>query len=121
MEFEDKKAIYLQIADYVTEQILRDVWPVAEKIPSIRDLAVDLSVNPNTVMRTYAYLVDQNIIQRQRGIGYFVSSDAKKVIVDLKKQHFYKAELPLFFKTIELLGISMQDLLKLYEDRNNAS
>ncbi|HEV7378757.1 MAG TPA: GntR family transcriptional regulator, partial [Dyadobacter sp.] len=56
MEFKDKQSIYLQIADYICEQILLAKWPPGERIPSVRDLASTLEVNPNTVMRTYDFL-----------------------------------------------------------------
>ena len=56
MEFRDNEAIYLQIAAYVSENILLGKWPAEEKIPSVRDMAVELEVNPNTVMRSYEFL-----------------------------------------------------------------
>ncbi len=121
MDFKAKKAIYLQIADHVCEQILRSIWLPDRKIPSIRELAIDLAVNPNTVMRTYAYLEEKSIINKKRGIGYFVALDANKKITELKKEQFYHDELPIFFKTIELLGISFPELQKLYEETKNES
>jgi len=72
MEFRDKQAIYLQISEYVCEQILLNKWLVGEKISSIRDLAVAMQVNPNTVQRAYDFLQQQEIITNKRGVGYFV-------------------------------------------------
>ena len=88
MEFQSKKAIYLQIADYVCEQILLKKWPVSEKIPSVRELAITLEVNPNTVARTYLFLEEKTIITMQRGIGYFVSEQSIEHIIALKKEEF---------------------------------
>lgn len=117
MEFKNKKAIYLQIADYVLEQILLKKWPENEKIPSVRELAVTIEVNPNTVMRTYTYLQERDIIKMQRGIGYFVADGAYDSTIVLKKQEFIGDDLPQFFKTMELLGVDFDDLKKLYEVR----
>lgn len=114
MEFKSKKSIYLQIADYICECILREEWKEDEKIPSIRDIAVTLEVNPNTVTRTYRYLEEQGIISIQRGVGYFVSKNAYDIILDLKKETFFKEELPELFRMMKLLSITIQDVLKFY-------
>lgn len=62
MNFHSNKAIYIQIADLICEKILSNTFKEEERIPSVRELAVDLEVNPNTVMRTYEYLQDLEII-----------------------------------------------------------
>lgn len=117
MDFLTKKAIYLQIADYVCEQILLAIWNENEKIPSVRELAVTLEVNPNTVMRTYAYLVEKEIIATQRGIGYFVSSNAYNNVVAEKKTEFLVTDLPQIFHTMDLLQISFDNIKQLYKER----
>jgi GntR family transcriptional regulator len=114
MEFRESQAIYLQIADLFCENILLKKWMTDEKIPSVREIAVEVEVNPNTAMRTYTYLQDKGIIYNKRGIGYFVAEDGYNKSLDLKKEKFYNQELPLFFKTIELLGISIEEVGKLY-------
>ena len=119
MDFQKQKAIYLQIADYVCEQILQGVW--TEKIPSIRELAVQIAVNPNTVTRTYAFLEEQGVIRIQRGIGYFVADHAKAHIVQLKKQEFLNETLPYCFKNMALLNLSFDDLKKLYQQHTGDS
>ncbi|OGT31561.1 MAG: GntR family transcriptional regulator [Gammaproteobacteria bacterium RIFCSPHIGHO2_12_FULL_35_23] len=117
MEFQSKKAIYLQIADYVCEQILLKKWPVSEKIPSVRELAITLEVNPNTVARTYLFLEEKTIITMQRGIGYFVSEQSIEHIIALKKEEFLSIELPQVFKTMDLLNIDLEQFKKLYDKR----
>lgn len=116
MEFKDKQAIYLQIADYVSEQIVLGKWPPGERIPSVRDMAGMLEVNPNTVMRTYEFLQGIEIIFNKRGIGYSVSYDANERIGAYRKERFLSNELPDFFRTISLLKISMEDIQLLYND-----
>jgi GntR family transcriptional regulator len=115
MEFKDKQAIYLQIADYICEQILLGKWPPGERIPSVRDLAAMIEVNPNTVMRTYDFLQGKEIIFNKRGIGYSADENASKKILDYKKERFLATELPEFFKNIYLLSIDMDDLRTRYE------
>ncbi len=116
MQFKDKKAIYIQIADKITDNILSKRWKQEERIPSVREMAVNMEVNPNTIARTYGYLQDQQIITNKRGIGYFVASNAIDLAVESKKQDFIKNELPLFFKSLELLGMDLGDIEKLYKD-----
>ncbi len=116
MQFKDKKAIYIQIADRITDNILSERWKEEERIPSVREMAVDMEVNPNTIARTYGYLQDQQIITNKRGIGYFVSSNAKNLAVESKKQDFIKNELPLFFKSLEVLEIDLKTIEPLYKE-----
>ena len=113
MEFRNKEAIYLQIAEYVGEQVLLGRWPISNKIPSVRELAGELAVNPNTVMRTYEFLGNRGIISNRRGIGYFPADDAPDRIREFRREQFFANDLPAFFKTITLLGISLEEI----EDR----
>lgn len=114
MRFHDKKAIYLQIADYFLERILKGHLPENERVLSVREMAAELEVNPNTVMRAYSYLQDLGILYNKRGIGYFISEDAKDKAGKIKKEEFIKEELPALFKTMDLLGIKPSDLNDLY-------
>ncbi|MES2731307.1 MAG: GntR family transcriptional regulator [Bacteroidota bacterium] len=114
MEFKDKQSIYLQIADYICEQLLLGKWPPSERIPSVRDLAVALEVNPNTVMRTYDFLQQKNIIFNKRGVGYFAAEDVTSQIVEYRKERFLESDLPEFFRTLYLLNISMEELQQRY-------
>ena len=115
MEFKDKQSIYLQIADYVCEQLLLGKWPASERIPSVRDLAVTLEVNPNTVMRTYDFLQGKNILFNKRGIGYFAAEEATARILEYRKERFLESELPEFFRTLYLLNISIEELEQRYK------
>jgi GntR family transcriptional regulator len=115
MEFKDKQSIYLQIADYICEQILLGKWPPGERIPSVRDLATMLEVNPNTVMRTYDFLQNKEIIVSKRGIGYSSDDKAIERILLYRKDRFVESELPDLFRTLYLLNIGMDEL----QDRYN--
>ena len=114
MDFNDKKVIYLQIADYVNDHILLGEWKGEDKIPSVRDLAVTLQVNPNTVMRAYDFLQQRGIIYNKRGMGNYVSANAGEKISSHRREHFLNTELPPVFRTIYTLGISFDELHRLY-------
>ncbi len=118
MEFKDNQAIYLQIADHFVENILQEKWKSGEKIPSVRDTAVEFEVNPNTTMRTFSYLQDKGIIFNKRGLGYFIADDGYARTMALKKEKFIEEELPTLFRSMELLGISFADLKTYYEKFN---
>jgi GntR family transcriptional regulator len=116
MEFRDNQAVYLQIVDYVCEQILMKNWKVEEKILSIRDLAIELQVTPNTVQRSYDFIQQLEIISNQRGIGFFVEKDAIKKILTYKKEQFVSKELPLIFKNMHLLKMDIKEIESLFNN-----
>lgn len=116
MEFKQKQTIYLQIADSICEKIVGGLIAEREKIPSIRSLAVDLEVNPNTVQRTYEYLQSEGIIYTQRGLGYFVSEGALAKIKHTRKIKFLEKELPTLFKNMSLLDIDLELIVKKYKE-----
>lgn len=115
MEFRENEAIYLQIAAYVGDNILLDKWPLNQKIPSVRELASDLQVNPNTVMRSYEFLQGQEVIMNKRGIGFFVAETAKERIIAFRKERFLRQELPEFFRTLQFLDISIDEIKQRFE------
>jgi DNA-binding transcriptional regulator YhcF (GntR family) len=114
MNFNENQSIYLQITEFVKEQILLDKWQKEEKIPSVRDLAAELQVNPNTVMRAYDFLQQQGIIYNLRGIGNHVSSDAVKKILKARKEKFL-SDLPALFSNMHLLEIGFDELENQYK------
>ncbi|MCK5006041.1 MAG: GntR family transcriptional regulator [Spirochaetales bacterium] len=116
MEFRQNQAIYLQIADHISERILSGTWKEGERIPSIREMSESIEVNPNTVMRSYGYLQNLDIIYNQRGIGYFVAEDAYDKTLEQKKRSFIRRELPRIFRTMDLLHLTCKDLKVLYEE-----
>lgn len=120
MEFEPKRAIYLQIGDYVCENILSGTWKAGDRIPSVREMAMSLEVNPNTVMRSYSYLQETGIIANQRGLGYFVGDGSRAAALELKRREFVAVELKRVFRTMDLLGFGIEDIKGFYEDRLKA-
>ena len=110
MQFTESQAIYLQIAKIIEEKILRKEWMEEERIPSVRDLAVAMEVNPNTVVRTYEILQQKEIIYNKRGIGYFVSEKACSIIKKEWKKNFKEQDLPELFKNMSLLDFSIDEI-----------
>jgi len=114
MKFDDKKPIFIQIADIICEKILKKELNEEDKIPSIRELAIELEVNPNTILKAYNYLQDLNIIENRRGLGYFVAKNGFENTITHLRNEFFDYDLPIFFKKMALLKIDLNDLQKKY-------
>lgn len=99
MDFNNTQAIYLQIVDWVFEQILIGNLKPGDKAKSVRELAVAFEVNPNTVMRSYEHLQSNEIFLNKRGIGFFVTDDAVEKIKTLRKRNLWKKTCPLSLRT----------------------
>ncbi|MCD8165215.1 MAG: GntR family transcriptional regulator [Bacteroides sp.] len=116
MNFKENKAIFLQIADRICDEILLGKYQEDERIPSVREYAALVEVNANTAMRTYEFLQSREIIYNKRGIGYFVSPGASSLILQIRKEHFMKEELQEFFKQLYTLKIEMKEIDDLYQE-----
>lgn len=116
MNFKENKPIFQQLADRICDEILLGTHSADQRIPSVREYAATVEVNANTVMRTYDSLQNNNIIYNRRGIGYFVSPDAKKTILKMKQETFLNNELEYFFNQLLTLGIDSNKLTELYNN-----
>jgi GntR family transcriptional regulator len=116
MNFNDNKPIYLQIADSLMDSIVRGELPDESRLPSVRDYAIEAGVNPNTVMRTFVWLQQQELIYMKRGIGYFVASNAADRILQMRKEYFFDHEANYFFDRLSSFGISPEQLMNAYTD-----
>src|SRR5262245_31338512 len=110
MEFSQPKGIYQQIADQIRDRILAAERSGGERIPSVRELAMNIGLNPNTVNKSNRARRDRKIIEHQPGIGSSVASDARQRILDELKAEFVRDELPRLFKTMSVLGMTLDDL-----------
>jgi DNA-binding transcriptional regulator YhcF (GntR family) len=115
VEFKNIKSIYLQIADNMVERMMNGTHPPGEKIPSVREFAAEMGVNPNTILRTYNDLQMRQIIENKRGIGYYVTPDAQDKILSWKKDEFFANELPGIIKQMTMLGITYSDLKPFFD------
>lgn len=115
MNFNDgNRAIYLQIADRICDEILAGTFRSDERIPSVREYAAQLEVNANTMMRSYETLQQQELIYNKRGIGYFVSADAKKRILDTRRKQFFEREVTYFYERLLTFGVTPEELAANY-------
>ena len=110
MDFHAEKPIFLQIADTICDRILSGQLKGDERIPSVREYGAEIGVNPNTVMRSFDYLQQEEIIYQHRGVGYFVSPDAKEKILAEQRREFLEKELPYIRQRMKTLGISIDEL-----------
>lgn len=115
MNYNVNQSIFIQIADRICDRVLSGEYKADERIPSVRELAVEMEVNPNTVMRSFERLQMNNIIYNKRGIGYFISPDAKSEIRQMRYNEFIEEVLPAVFKEMQLLDIGPEKLIKEYK------
>ena len=115
MQFKENQTIYLQIAERISDEILLGHYAIGSRIPSVREYSALVEVNANTVMRSYEFLQTQSIIFNKRGIGFFVSPDAKIKIKSYRRNEFLKNELQRFFIQIYTLNISMEEIDLMYK------
>lgn len=116
MNFINGKPIYAQIASRLADEILLRVYSEGGRIPSVRDYAAQMQVNANTAVRSYARLEQLGVIETRRGLGYFVALGAREAIRVARRKEFFEGEVPEFFRQIDVLGIGIGEIDKLYEE-----
>lgn len=121
MDFHKNKPIYLQIVDVICQRIVSKEWKEDVKIPTVKELAKELEVNHNTLMRSLEMLQAENILTSKRGVGLFMSKDAYKNALDLMRKSFYENQVPEFFSTMNTLKITLGELIDLYKSNKKAS
>ena len=104
MEFDVNRPIYLQIYDTICDQVLSGALVPDGRIPSVREYGAQLGVNPNTIMRTYEKLTTYGIIYNKRGLGFFISQDAREKVLEYKKTEFVNETVPKIRRQLQLLG-----------------
>ena len=110
MTFTNDKAIYIQMADRLCDEIIAGNYHDDERIPSVREYAVLLQVNTNTAMKAYEQLSRDEIIYNKRGLGYFVTPGAQEKIMASRRREFMEQQLPEMFRNMKLLGIDIKDV-----------
>ena len=116
MNFKDNKAIYLQIADRIGDDVLSGKLAADAKIPSVREMAAQIEVNANTVARTYEYLQQSGIIYTKRGLGYYVAPDAPNTIVRMRREQLMQGEMDYFLGQLKAVGITPAELAQFYQE-----
>ena len=118
MQFSEPRSIFLQIADQIRDRVLEGEWAAGERIPSIRELAFELGVNPNTVTRSYQALLDWGIVVNQRGRGYFVDDRAAERALAAMREEFVRDEVPRIVRAMQMLGIGIDELAGFLAQQN---
>jgi GntR family transcriptional regulator len=111
MEWNNKQPIYLQLKDKIAAQILDGKISEGEMIPSIRQVSMDYQINPLTVSKAYQLLVDDEIVQKQRGLGMQIISGAREKLLKQQKRIFLEQEWPLLKKKLTRLHIDLKELI----------
>lgn len=123
MDFQEVKPIYLQIADKIMDDILAGVYPEEGRLPSVREYAASVTVNANTVMRTYDWLSQKELIFNRRGIGFFVETGARERIIAMRRATFFASEATYFMGRLATFGVKPDELRDMYtkflSDNNN--
>ena len=102
---------------HLTLNVYCGEWGTATQLPSVRELSVRFGVNANTVVRTYERMLFDGSVRSVRGVGFFVADDAHNMIVARRREEFYSETLPTFVEQMELLGVSMQEVAKAYDEK----
>src|SRR3977135_4440484 len=111
-EWNDSQPIYRQVRDRVVAMILDGVLKEGDPLPSVRNVAAENLVNPLTVLKGYQQLVDEELVEKKRGLGMFVKAGARDLLLQGERQKFLEEEWPRIHATIERLGLTPEELLK---------
>ena len=107
MNFNESRPIYLQIADKLCDGVLSGLHTAGQRIPSVREMAVAIEVNPNTVQRTYTTLQEWGIVEMRRGQGYFVAADALARTRTRRRRILEQEEIPRLLEYLNALSMSI--------------
>lgn len=121
MTFNNDKAIYIQMADRLCDDILAGTYSDDDRVPSVREYAVSLEVNTNTAVKAYDQLAHDGIIYNRRGLGYFVTPGARDSIMQARRKAFLDTTLPSLFRDMRLLGIGIDDIVKEWNTRSGGT
>ena len=110
MEFKNNKPIFLQIAEHICDEILQGRYPEGERLPSVREYAAAVEVNANTVVRSFDWLSQKDIIFNRRGMGYYVSEGATEKIRQSLREAFFQETLPELIQQMINLNITVEEV-----------
>ena len=111
-EWNDSQPIYRQLRDRGAHMILDGVLKEGDPLPSVRNVAAEYRVNPLTVLKAYQELVDEQLVEKRRGLGMFVRAGAHKLLVKGEREKFLNEHWPRVHATIRRLGLDPKELLE---------
>lgn len=115
MEFNENRPIWLQIYEMICNEIASGRWPEEQHIPSVRELSVQLQVNPRTAIRAYERLIQEEVLQVRRGFGYYVQKGARLRTLDMLRKEFFHTTLHAVFDRMDELGIGIDSIRRMHE------
>jgi GntR family transcriptional regulator len=121
LEWNDSQPIYRQLRDRVVAMILDGVLREGDPLPSVRNVAAEYRVNPLTVLKSYQQLVDEQLVEKRRGLGMFVKLDSRKLLLRGEREKFLSEEWPRICTTMQRLGLSPKELLEAALNRRSSS
>lgn len=107
----DSTPIYRQLRDRVVAMILDGVLKQGDPLPSVRQVAADFQINPITVSKAYQELVDENLVEKRRGLGMYVTEGARGALMKSERDRFLSDEWPMLYARLQRLGLSLKDLM----------
>src|SRR5205807_5691133 len=119
-EWNDSQPIYRQLRDRVVAMILDGVLKEGDPLPSVRNVAAEYRVNPLTVLKGYQQLVDEGLVETRRGLGMFINTGARNLLLRGERQKFLGEEWPRVQATIQRLGLKAEELLNGASNRLSA-
>jgi GntR family transcriptional regulator len=120
LEWNDSQPIYRQLRDRVVAMILDGVLKEGDPLPSVRNVAAEYRVNPLTVLKGYQQLVDEQLVEKKRGLGMFVKIGARSLLLRGEREKFLAEEWPRVYATIQRLGLSSKELLDAAASRGSS-
>ncbi len=120
-QWDDNQPIYWQLRERTVAAILDGTLPEGEPLPSVRQVAVDFQINPLTVSKAYQSLVDDELVEKRRGVGMFVIEGARDQLLASERDRFLNEDWPKVAARIEQLGLSVEELLKILDQSSDQS
>ena len=107
----DNAPIYRQLRDRVVAMILDGVLKPGDALPSVRQVAADFQLNPITVSKGYQELVDEQLVEKRRGLGMYVTEGAREALLKSEREHFLHAEWPTLYARLRRMGLDLKTLM----------
>ena len=108
----DSTPIYRQLRDRVVAMILDGVLKQGDPLPSVRQVAGEFQINPITVSKAYQELVDENLVEKRRGLGMYVNDGAREALLKSERERFLREEWPALYARLKRLGLDVEKLVQ---------
>ncbi len=112
ISWNDSAPIYRQLRDRVVAMILDGVLKQGDALPSVRQVAADFQLNPITVSKAYQELVDDNLVEKRRGLGMYVTEGARDALMRSEREHFLNEEWPLLYARLKRMNLDIKTLME---------